>query len=177
MHCPVCRQPPLAPTQLENGLAGLGCRDCGGVLVPVLAARQWAETEGADGWSGHVEALALDDSSSALNCPKCGHFMCKFRIDAGIDYRLDLCGHCGEFWLDAGEWNLLGALELRQRLPAIFSQPWQLEIRQRESQAERETRLRAALGDGDYARVAEFARWLRAHPQAAQIRRHLGLQG
>lgn len=173
MHCPACHESELKPALLENGLAGHGCGHCGGVLVSVLEARQWAESEPGVGWSGHVEAVA--DSTAALNCPKCHHFMSKFRIDAGVGNRLDLCGHCGEFWLDAGEWNLLGALELRHQLPALFSQPWQLGVRQRESAAEREARLREQLGAEDHARVREFSRWLNAHPQAALIRRSLQL--
>lgn len=175
MHCPACQTHALASTQLDNGLTGLGCSVCGGVLVPVPAARQWAETTDEPGWCGHVEAMEISDSSGALTCPKCGHFMGKFRIDAGVENRLDLCGHCGEFWLDAGEWKLLGALELRQQLPSIFSQLWQLGIRQREASTDREARLRELLGEADHARVQAFARWLHAHPQAAAIRRHLGL--
>lgn len=174
MHCPACQTHTLAPMQLDNGLTGLGCAACRGVLVPVPAARQWAESAEETGWTGHVEAIGISDSGAALTCPKCRHFMGKFRIDAGVDNRLDLCGHCGEFWMDAGEWNLLGALELRQHLPSIFSQLWQVGIRQREAGASREGRLRELLGDADHARVQDFARWLRAHPHADAIRRHLG---
>ncbi len=175
MNCPSCPAEALAPTQLDSGLIGLGCAACGGVLLPVPAARQWAETTDEPGWCGHVEAIEISDSSAALTCPKCRHFMGKFRIDAGIDNRLDLCSHCGEFWLDAGEWNLLGALELRQQLPSIFSQLWQLGIRQREASTHRELRLLEELGEADYATVQNFARWLRDHPQSSLIRRHLGL--
>jgi Zn-finger nucleic acid-binding protein len=175
MHCPACQTPTLVATELDAGLGGLGCSGCGGVLLAVPVARQWAESGGETAWAGHVEAIEISDSGAALTCPKCRHFMGKFRIDAGVDNRLDLCGHCGEFWLDAGEWNLLGALELRQHLPSIFSQMWQLGIRQREAAAHREGRLRELLGDADHARVQEFARWLRGHAQAEAIRRYLGL--
>jgi Zn-finger nucleic acid-binding protein len=173
MHCPVCRDVELVPTCLENGLTGHGCARCGGVLVSVLQARQWAETQSDAAWSGHIELVA--ETTTALTCPKCEHFMGKFRIDAGVGNRLDLCAHCGEFWLDAGEWNLLGALELRDKLPSIFSQPWQLGIRRRESAEDRQRRLLSALGPEDARRVQDFARWLDAHPQAALIRRRLEL--
>jgi Zn-finger nucleic acid-binding protein len=175
MHCPACKTEELAPTQLENGLTGLGCAACGGVLVPVPAARQWAESVDANSWAGHVEAVGISDSAAAMNCPKCAHFMGKFRIDAGVENRLDLCAHCGEFWLDAGEWNLLGALELRQQLPSLFSQPWQLGVRQREAAVDREQRLRDTLGEADHARVQAFATWLSGHPHASLIRRRLAI--
>lgn len=174
MLCPVCTDVGLVPTRLENGLTGHGCGRCGGVLVSALDARQWAESQPAGSWAGSIEELA--ETSSALNCPKCAHFMSKFRIEAGVTNRLDFCAHCGEFWLDAGEWSLLGALELRAHLPSIFTQPWQLGIRQRESTAAREVELIKALGTADHARVKAFADWLATHPQAARIRRQLGVQ-
>lgn len=173
MLCPVCSDVALVPTRLENGLAGHGCGRCGGVLVSALDARQWAELQPAGSWAGPIEELV--ETSTALNCPKCAHFMSKFRIEAGVTNRLDFCSHCGEFWLDAGEWSLLGALELRAHLPSIFTQPWQVGIRQRESAAAREAELIKALGAADHARVKAFADWLATHPQAARIRRQLGL--
>ena len=173
MLCPVCADAALVPTRLENGLAGHGCARCGGVLVSALDARQWAESQPAGSWAGPIEELT--ETATALNCPKCAHFMSKFRIEAGVTNRLDFCTHCGEFWLDAGEWSLLGALELRAHLPSIFTQPWQLGIRQRESAAAREAELIKALGAADHARVKAFADWLATHPQAARIRRQLGV--
>ena len=139
--------------------------------MSVLAARQWAEGQPECSWSGHVDSVA--ETSGAITCPKCARFMSKFRIGAGVGNRLDLCSHCGEFWLDAGEWALLGALELRGRLPAIFSQPWQLGLREREAAEARQQRLLDTLGAEDLARVQDFARWLKSHPQRALIRRQL----
>lgn len=174
MYCPVCKDRPLRPMKLENGLLAHGCAGCGGALVGVLEARQWAERHSsADAGTAEREPM---DTAVALTCPKCRHFMTKFRIQADVGNRLDLCAHCGEFWLDAGEWGLLGALDLRTQLPDIFSAPWQLGIRQREAERQQEARLVEVLGEADHARLLACRDWLRGHPQAALIRRQLGVE-
>lgn len=176
MYCPVCEQRPLRPMKLEPGLVAHGCAACGGALVSVLAARDWAEGHPAPVEPSRAEATAPEtsDTGSAITCPKCRHFMAKYRIEAGVGNRLDVCGHCGEFWADGGEWRLLASLDLIAKLPEVFSAPWQVGIRHREVAAAQEARIAAVLGEEDHARLLALKGWLADHPHAALILRELG---
>ncbi len=53
--------------------------------------------------------------------------MSKYQISPGQSPCL--CGTCDEAWLDRGEWQLLKTLELSPRMPAIFTEAWQREVR------------------------------------------------
>lgn len=99
--------------------------------------------------------------------------MTKYRFDGAVANKLDLCGHCGEIWLDGGEWALLGSLDLQSRLPAVFTEPWQRNLRRERQDHAADVRLSAKVGPLDLERVKEFARWLDAHPHAAELRQYL----
>ena len=126
MHCPACRTTRLQPARLEDGLLGHDCAQCQGTLVSLLHYRDWAERQPAHETSVELAAEAeAGETSHALSCPKCAKLMSKFQISGARANRLDLCGTCDEAWLDSGEWQLLKALELSQRMPAIFTDAWQ----------------------------------------------------
>jgi Zn-finger nucleic acid-binding protein len=116
---------------------------------------------------------AASDSSQALLCPACQRIMTKYRIGSEVRNRLDLCGPCGEIWLDGGEWSLLARLDLHTKLPAIFSDAWQRAIRQTGSARAYEERCLARFGTADYERVRAFRDWLRAHPNKLELRNYL----
>ena len=85
--------------------------------------------------------------------------MSKYRISSEKTNRLDYCPHCEEIWLDDGEWQLVESLVATGDFTKVFTQSWQYAVRTGITSAMEEQRLRELLGD-DYARVAEFARWL-----------------
>lgn len=175
MHCPNCKTQSLKPMKLEAGLVALGCTDCNGTLLPLLPYRDWLERQGDQAFAKeHVEIVA-DDSRQALQCPKCERLMAKFGIAAESDHRLDLCNHCYEAWLDAGEWELLQQLELADKLPSIFTDGWQTHVRRGKADAFRAERDSERLGES-FDQAAAFKEWLNDQPQRQEILQYLQRQ-
>lgn len=169
-HCPHCKDRNLHPSRIEADLPALSCDGCGGSLLSLVAYRHWRESQPeqaqADGDGGRLDEV--QDTSVALCCPKCRHFMTKFRLSADARNQIDLCVHCDEAWLDRGEWQLLDRLALAGRLTQVFTQPWQNRVRSTEAERRAEQLWSERLG-GDYARAQELREWLRGNAQAREI--------
>src|SRR5678816_70745 len=160
MKCPRCKVSALEPTMIEQYLPAMGCGTCHGSLVSLLYYRHWAETQRhlvqspAD--ANAVAAVQTTDTADAITCPKCERIMMKYKVSGTLSNRLDVCGLCDEAWLDGGEWELLEALQLSHRMPAIFSDSWQRRIRREQSESTRRAILVRVIGDEPLARVEEF---------------------
>ena len=156
---------------LTEGLAGHSCGQCLGTLVSLVAYRAWRERAGAHALPGAAPAVAdltAADSVGAKKCPKCRSLMSKYRISAARANRLDYCPHCEEIWLDDGERELVEGLVISGDFARVFTQGWQYAVRSGVTGAMEEQRLRELLG-ADFARFAEFARWLSAQPARQEI--------
>ena len=176
MDCPQCRGYQLEPLELEPGLVVAGCTKCEGVLLSLMNYRYWVdqqadvvEAEDAD----LKEGLITEDSSQAKQCPKCSRLMTRFLIGEGSANRLELCGSCDEAWLDKGEWRLLKALDLQNRLPKIFTDAWQRNVRLQRRAQSLELHYQELLGAEDFKRANEFKRWVDGHPEKSHIRQYL----
>lgn len=171
MTCPACSKAELNPVRLEESLPALGCAACGGALLSLVSYRNWREQAGNDASLDTVpaDAPSAKDTLSALRCPKCSHFMSKYRVSAAEESnQVDLCSHCDEVWLDHGEWELLERLALAGRLTQVFTQPWQQRLRSEQVQRRAEKRWREQLGD-DYDRANEVRAWIAASPHAREL--------
>ncbi|WAJ37567.1 zf-TFIIB domain-containing protein [Pseudomonas sp. GOM7] len=175
MHCPACRTTRLQPAKLEDGLLGHGCPQCAGTLVSLLHYRDWAERQPEqENPSALTAEEVVSETSHALSCPKCAKLMSKFQISGTRANRLDLCGSCDEAWLDSGEWQLLKALELSQRMPAIFTEAWQRQVRQQASEQARRERFSRIAGEEAIARADDIRAWLKDHPQRRELLFYIG---
>lgn len=162
MKCPRCKTPELRPTMVEEYLPAMGCDGCHGSLVSLLYYRHWAETQKP---ASHeevpaVSAIETTDTTTALMCPKCERVMTKYKLSGTVSNRLDVCATCDEAWLDQGEWELLEALQLSLKMPAIFTDTWQRRIRREISDETRRSILVRMIGEDGAARVEEFKGWL-----------------
>ncbi|MDX1453265.1 MAG: hypothetical protein R3183_11960 [Oleiphilaceae bacterium] len=176
MDCTVCHGYKLEPQELEPGLVVAGCLKCGGALVSLINYRFWVERHQPE--AENEQALAcepreLNDSSEAKSCPKCARFMTKYQVGHEISNRLELCAHCDEAWLDRGEWTLLKALDLAHKLPKIFTDAWQRNIRRDRMQKLQAERYQKILGEDDFVRAVEFKQWLDRHPKRRDIKLYL----
>jgi Zn-finger nucleic acid-binding protein len=177
-RCPSCADQTLGPIHLGNSdLPALGCEGCGGALLSLIGYRDWRDRTGADAVdaaSGTVAVPEVNDTQSALRCPKCSGFMTKYRFSSEARNQIDLCDHCDEVWLDHGEWELLGRFALSSRLATIFTRPWQNRLRSEEARQRAEIRWQATLGD-DYPRARELRSWLAGHPKGKELLGYLYL--
>ena len=172
-QCPFCKDRPLNPTRIEQNLPALGCEHCGGTLLSLVSYRHWRERQPAHDESTAGDApVEVKDTPLALQCPKCEHFMTKFRLSADTRNHVDLCVRCDDVWLDNGEWRLIDRLALAGSLTRVFTQPWQAQVRHVEAERRAEERWAERLGD-DYDRAHELQAWLRDHPNARDVLTYL----
>jgi Zn-finger nucleic acid-binding protein len=174
MNCPQCKGYQLEPKELEPGLVAGSCSKCQGALVSLMNYRFWADqqepTKANEKRSDLVETV---DNSKAQLCPKCAKLMTKFQIGSGSSNRLDLCTGCDEAWLDHGEWQLLKQMDLADKLPKIFTDAWQRNIRLDRQEKIHKNRYEKLLGETDFAKLDIFKQWLDKHPEKAQIKQFL----
>jgi Zn-finger nucleic acid-binding protein len=171
-QCPQCADSPLVHAMLAEGLPAYSCGKCLGTLISLVTYRAWRESAAGRHALQGVATKAPDvdapDSIVAKNCPKCRSLMSKYRFSAGKSNRLDYCPHCEEIWLDDGEWQLVEGLAASGEFAKVFTQAWQSSVIASMVNDTEKQRQRELLGP-DFARVGEFAEWLRRHPQRAVI--------
>ncbi|MBV1920402.1 MAG: zf-TFIIB domain-containing protein, partial [Pseudomonadales bacterium] len=105
MDCPKCKTVHLRATKLEQGLSAMGCSNCGGAVISLLYYRDWLERSAAivdEDTFEPSKMVEVDESHSALTCPKCKKIMSKYKVSGDSNSRLDLCASCDEVWLDGG---------------------------------------------------------------------------
>lgn len=175
MQCPKCENQPLRATKLEQGLSAMGCNQCNGALITLLYYRDWLErTQPIK--NDHIEEkgivtalVEVNDSKSALCCPKCSRLMNKYKISGESENRIDLCASCDEAWLDGGEWELLKIFELSRKMPLVFTEQWQRKLRKQANQEAREQRLLKIASQVDLDKAKNIREWLAEHPFREQI--------
>lgn len=175
MKCPLCKTPDLQPTMIEEYLPAMGCSTCHGSLVSLLYYRHWAETQKApSGEPGNTDAaLRTTDTTTAIMCPKCARVMAKYKLTGRVSNRVDVCATCDEAWLDSGEWELLEALQLNLKIPAIFTDAWQRRIRHELTEETRRSILTRMIGEDGAAKVEEFRVWLGKSKHKSHIMAYL----
>ena len=99
--------------------------------------------------------------------------MLKFRIAGEATNKVDVCQHCDEAWLDEGEWELLGSLDIQHKLNAIFTDPWQRNIREENTRKAQEKRFEEILGTEQYSRLIDIKEWIDSHPNKEDIVRYI----
>ena len=173
MDCPQCKGYQLEPKELEPGLVAGSCTKCQGALVSLMNYRFWADQQEPAETKVEEAVIESEDNNKAQVCPKCTKLMTKFQIGTGSSNRLDLCTGCDEAWLDKGEWKLLKQLDLADKLPKIFTDAWQRNIRLERQEKIHKQRYEKLLGVEDFSRLDEFKQWLDLHPEKGQIKQYL----
>ena len=176
MQCPKCRNIDLKPTKMEEGLPVMGCPECEGSLLSLLYYRDWAERNEPIEQSDKVDAdvTVESDAKTALSCPKCSKLMTKYSISSDHKNRIDLCGFCDEAWLDGSEWKLLKSLELAHKLPKVFTDQWQRNVRGQKMETMKVERLKKLVGESDTAKAVEIRDWLKNHEKKVPIVQFIG---
>lgn len=176
MKCPVCEDPALCPAEVEKNLIGAQCEKCSGVLISLMNYRFWLDRYSTgDIATEHLaeESVVAQDSTGAKQCPKCSKLMLKYRIGRESENRVDLCSHCQEAWLDSGEWQLLKKLDAHDKLPEIFTDAWQRNLRKQQQRESMDRHFADVIGAKDFTQVRDFKIWLDSHPKRADIKHYL----
>ena len=160
----------------EEYLPAMACKACHGSLVSLLYYRHWAETQKPAPEAAPTMIVGLvetSDTTAALICPKCERVMAKYRLAGAVSNRVDVCSTCDEAWLDRGEWELLEALQLSLKIPAILTDAWQRRIRRELSEEGRRSSLKRMIGEEEAVRVEEFKRWLDGNEHKSHVLAYL----
>lgn len=175
MHCPKCKNKDLTAIKIDKGLSAMGCQQCSGALISLLYYRDWAELSANNQLNDQrvsaedIDLENVNDTSTALNCPKCARLMRKFRISGCHNNRLDLCNSCDDVWLDDVEWQMLQALQMSNLMPSIFTIPWQTKVRIQAQDEDRKQRYIKILGEDDLNKSEQLRQWLKYHPKRQDI--------
>jgi Zn-finger nucleic acid-binding protein len=172
MYCPKCKETSLRASRIEVDLPAASCPKCNGALVSLLYYRDWAERHASDVVelaADHGVSEEVQDTNTAISCPKCARLMTKYKMSGFVANRLDVCPGCDEAWLDGGEWELLKALELSRKMPVVFTEQWQRNIRKQVAEETRRGILRKVIGEEPLQRTDEFKSWLRVQPRRSDI--------
>jgi Zn-finger nucleic acid-binding protein len=172
MQCPKCKRSELRAARIEADLPAAGCPDCKGALVSLLYYRDWAErhaNDPVDLADGHTADEDVLDTGNAITCPKCSRLMTKYKISGAVSNRLDVCPGCDEAWLDGGEWELLKALELAKKMPQVFTESWQRNIRRQVAEDTRRNILKKVIGEEALEKTESFKEWLHEQPRRNDI--------
>ena len=174
MKCPHCHTTDLLPTMIEEFLPAMGCGTCHGALVSLLYYRHWLEEqkEPAAGPARPAPTVTTD-TTEAITCTKCSRVMTKYKISGAVSNRVDVCSTCDDAWLDGGEWELLEALHLSHKIPAILTEAWQRRIRRELTADTRRSVLVRMVGEEGAQRVEEFGEWLQASGHKSEVLTYL----
>ncbi len=173
MKCPSCSSSSLKPVKLQSSLPARKCIKCNGVLIDLLSYREWAEKFTHKKEANTPQLKEVEDTSNVKLCPKCSKIMLKFRIDGSTSNKVDVCTNCDEAWLDEGEWELLGSLEIQHKLNSIFTDPWQRNIREEDAKKSHEKRFKEILGTEQYQKLSDVKEWIISHPKKDDLIRYI----
>ncbi len=168
-NCPVCKNFPLQPTQLESSLPVLTCGSCSGAWIRANEYALWLNSQkpGSFDESRTEEAsrrFPVTESNKALVCPDCGHFLRKYRVGAGVAFHLERCNSCNGVWLDRNEWEFLKMTDLHDEIYRIFTKPWQQQLQNEIVARQLEALYRKKFGEEDLKRIKEVRSWLQNNP-------------
>ena len=170
MKCPSCGTETLNYAYLDDALPCKACDSCQGNWLLLEDYLRWKELYSEKLKDVGDIDIELTETKRALICPVSGTLMLKYRISKDTSHRLDLSSAVNGIWLDKGEWTLLKKSGLAGKLNAIFTAPWQRQIRSESSAETFEQLYCEKFGNEDYNKVKAFRSWLVNHPNADALK-------
>jgi Zn-finger nucleic acid-binding protein len=171
MRSPLHPNSVLQLKEIEPGLVAYECPESGGIWIPLQSYTEW-QTSNRSSQSlpptNYPAVTVTDADRKALLCPESGCLLIRYRVGHGLNFQIDRSPVTGGVWLDKGEWDALKSKQLHSELHLIFTAHYQRQIRSEESERALEQAFQNRIGD-DFERVAEFKRWLDAHPHRHDI--------
>lgn len=162
MKCTICNVGELLPINLKKTLHCLQCNHCQGNWIKLSHYLAWQATQepstaAVDDINVEVDAI---ESKLALTCPETGGVMTKFKITSDTNHRIDWSSSAGALWLDKGEWELLVAKGVADKMNRIFTDQWQKKIRDETKRNNKEARYLKQFGENNYSRLKLVRSWL-----------------
>ena len=178
MKCMACKDGYLVANYLEDSFYCHTCESCNGNMVMLSDYMIWHEQHNKtrpvidQAREAQADTVIIDESTSAMICPKSGKLMTKYRISSETEHRLDFCSSSNVFWMDNGEWDLLKKLGLAGKLKEIFTQYWQREIKSIERTDLLKELYEERFGD-NYERIKSFRKSFNKMPNKSAVMAYL----
>jgi Uncharacterized protein conserved in bacteria len=162
MLCPVCKNIPLEDKELNLGLKGHSCSQCGGDWIRYSDYDDWIKTSKILNPTGLLEnGYSLEyDNKKANICPDCGRILIKYKVSGQLPFYVDHCASCNGLWLDRNEWNGIVKKNLQYQVKDFFTSNWQEKIRREMSKQRFEDSYRSKFGEEDYIKLKEIREWI-----------------
>jgi Zn-finger nucleic acid-binding protein len=173
MKCTSCKQGLLAPAHLDDLLPTHTCTHCGGNWIYLQDYLRWLGRNGEISPADTDYQVEAQETKQAMLCPKTGRLMLKYRISKNTAHKLDLSPEVNGIWLDKGEWELLKQEGLATRLNAVFTDPWQQNIRTQKTKDVLEALYSNEFGDEGYQKIKDIRKWLNTQPNKEQFLAYL----
>jgi Zn-finger nucleic acid-binding protein len=123
--------------------------------------------------AGYVPSLTDDSHRRVLFCPESGWLLTRYQVGHSLHFHIDRSPVTGGVWLDKGEWEALKSKNLHTELNLIFTASYQKHVRSGEFEESLEHSFRDRIGEADFQKVADFKKWLDAHPKSRDIQCYL----
>lgn len=171
MQCPKCKKVILTDGILDNELAVQYCQECKGTWIPAQEYEDWQTRQPytpvvPDALSDTLEVDYMQspfDTKAAL-CPECRRYLSRAKVNLKTPFYVERCMQCRGIWCDYGEWDILERLGLHTTIEQLFSNDWQIKVRENQfSQQERQATIEK-LGIELATRVFQLAEDLGNHP-------------
>jgi Zn-finger nucleic acid-binding protein len=171
MQSPVYPNINLVRSEVEPGLYAYRCPSSGGVWIPLESYLNWITHQQVQPEipADYAPVPESDSNRKALICPESGRLLLRYRAGKGMDFHIDRSPATGGVWLDKGEWEALKCAGIHREMHLIFTASYQRTLRSSEYSRAMEKTFRERIGEGDFPRVAEFAKWLRDHARRQDI--------
>ena len=171
MKCPVCREDTLHATKLDLDIPGYRCERCTGTWISSNEYLAWFKATGSrlPDKPGDGAELPTWDTQDLKLCPDCGHILTRYQVLPNAQFNLDRCGHCNGVWFDHGEWEVVAARNLHDKVNLFFTQPWQARVHDEQTRMVLDKLYQEKFGADDYAKIQAFRQWLIAHPRRAML--------
>lgn len=175
MNCPRCKDTALSIAMLEDKLPYHTCGHCEGGLLSLTIYREWIERYPSivSAVSVSQDKVQVQDTKRATLCPRCHRIMLRYKCAADSEHGLNFCAGCDEIWLDGNEWEFLKQKNLHDKVPGIFTEPWQRRLRNESSRKRFEQLYLSKLGAEEYDKVRRVKEWLDQHPKRSAVLAYL----
>ncbi len=176
MRCPICQVLLERIELLQASLPAYHCPNCDGIWISANEYLRWRQAQGPTPLperTADVSNIPQIDIPQVKLCPADGHFLRRYQVLANEPFFLDRCTYCNGVWFDKGEWDVLVARNLHDKLNQFFTRPYQTQVQQDQARSALDKMYMDKFGPEDYERIRGIREWLMNHPNRAMLLAYL----
>jgi Zn-finger nucleic acid-binding protein len=172
--CPLCMVDRFKVVKLEEGPLAYSCSGCEGTWIRAVDYVEWLAGAGPTRpVTPATDEPQPTETRQAKLCPQDGHLLLAYKVGHDVRFTLDRCGKCHGVWFDPQEWEALKRRNLHDEVNAVFTEPWQRQVRREEQRRVMASLYQERFGAEDYAEIQRVRQWLAEHPHRSALLAYL----